>query len=495
MPEEKPMTVSHPPSNDFLYRRIADRIAALITQGTLLPGDAVPSVRRLSSQEDVSVATVLQAYSLLESRGLIRARPQSGYYVRAGIKPAPPEPANPAPSSRPALVGVSGVVDKVLRAVGNPDVVQLGAACPAPDLLPHARLDRIARALCLRKDGAAHAYDPPPGHLPLRRMIALRALDWGGEIAPDGIVTTCGCMEALNLSLRAVAGPGDTVAIESPTYFSILQLLESLGIKALEIPTHPREGMDLDALEKALSVRRVAACLVQPNFHNPLGCVMPDDGKQRLVEMLGRRDIPLIEDDLYGDLHFGPMRPRTAKSFDRRGLVLYCSSFSKTISPGSRVGWVAAGRYLGRVRSLKQMSTIATPTLPQMMIAEFLREGGHDRHLRAMRRELARQVQLMTLAIRRHFPEGTKVTRPEGGFVLWVELDSEVDAVELFDRALASGVTMAPGPMFSAKQKYRNFIRLSCGNLWSDRIDAAMARLGRLVAGPARRRGNSPGRP
>lgn len=301
-------------------------------------------------------------------------------------------------------------------------------------------------------------------------------------MSPDDIVTTCGTMEALNLCLRAVAKPGDTIAIESPTFYGILQA--SLGMRALEIPTHPRDGIDLDALEQAIKKNKVKACLLIPNFNNPLGCCMPDNNKKQLVEMLGRREIPLIEDDIYGDIYFGAARPKTAKAFDKEGLVLLCSSFSKTIAPGYRVGWTAPGRFKAQVEHLKSMNTIATATLPQMAVARFLESGGYDRHLRKLRKALATQVQRVTLAVRQYFPEGTRITRPTGGFVLWVELPKSVDSLELYRKALEKKISIAPGPIFSAKQKYQNFIRLSCGQAWSDSLEQALKTLGRLAGKP-----------
>jgi DNA-binding transcriptional MocR family regulator len=286
----------------------------------------------------------------------------------------------------------------------------------------------------------------------------------------------------LHICLRAVARRGDTVALESPAYYGLLQLIESLGIRAIEIPAHPRSGMDLDVLEEVLSRHRIKACLAIPNFNNPLGSAMPDEAKERLVAMLARRDVPLIEDDIYGDLQFGETRPRAAKAFDTHGLVMLCSSFSKTVAPGYRVGWAAPGRFREEVEQLKFAQSVATATLPQMAIAEFLENGGYDHHLRALRRRLAAQVARMSEAIAEHFPPGTRVSRPAGGFVLWVELPPGASALALHERALARGISIAPGPIFSAKHRFSNYIRVSCGYPWSDLHDHAVRTLGRLCA-------------
>lgn len=465
----------------LLYEQVAGRIRHLIEKGVLRPGERVPSVRELSRQQNVSVSTAFQAYFLLEDRGFIEARPRSGFYVRAPLRGALPEPGRSRPSATATSVGISDLVADVMRAASMPDVLPLGAATPNAALLPTARLNRCLIKVIRQHGVESNAYDFPPGNPALRRQIARRSLAWGGSLSAEEIVITNGCMEALTLCLRVVARPGDTIAIESPTFYGHLQAIESLGLKALEIATDPRDGMSLDALELALSRQDVRACLVT-NFNQPLGSLMPDENKQRLVKMLARHDIPLIEDDLYGELYFGSRRPVTAKSFDRKGLVLLCASFSKTLAPGYRVGWVAPGRFQEKVEQLKFMTSIGTAAPLQMAVAEFLQGGGYDRHLQEMRRACARQVDTMSGAIARYFPEGTKATRPAGGHVLWVELPKSVDSLELFRRALEQKIGLAPGPIFSAKGKYRNFIRLNCANPWSERIEKGLERLGELVA-------------
>jgi DNA-binding transcriptional MocR family regulator len=362
-----------------------------------------------------------------------------------------------------------------------PDVVPLGAAYPGAGNLPIAKLSRTMASVTRTAGARGISYDLPPGSEQLRRQIAKRSLDRGLNLSPDEIITTCGGTEALALCLRAVTKCGDVVAVESPTYFGVLQQIEELGLKALEIPMHPREGMDLDALERALRHRRVAACLAVPNFNNPLGSLMPDANKQHLVEILARRDVPLIEDDINGGLYHSGERPRVVQSYDKDGRVMLCGSFSKTLAPGYRVGWVVPGRYYEKVKALKLTSTLATGSLPQLAIAEFMANGGYDHHLRSLRRNFAAQIRQMSDAVLGAFPPGIKLTRPSGGFVLWVELPRKVSALKLHERALAEKISIAPGPMFSATQGFQNFIRLNCGHPWSHQIERAVGTLGRLV--------------
>lgn len=466
--------------SSVLYEAVASDISALIHSGTLGPGARVPSVRRMSRQRRVSISTVLQAYHVLENRGLIEARPQSGYYVRSPQRAAA-EPAISKPPRSPHFVGVHELVSRVLESGGQPDIVPFGAAIPSAELVPVAKLQRIVSTVARRQPESIAAYGFPPGREELRRQIALRARDWGVSLTADEIIITHGCIEAVNLCLRAVAKPGDVIALESPTYFGLLQIIESLGMKALEIPTHPRNGISLEALALAIQREKVKACIVMPNVSNPLGSTMPEAAKKRLVRLLGEHDIPLIEDGVYSALHFSPTPPFAAKAYDKKGTVMLCSSFTKTFAPGFRVGWVAPGRYHAQVQMLKYISSVGVSALLQLTIAEFLEKGGYDRLMRGLRRTYAHQLELVAHAVCRYFPRETKVTRPSGGYVLWVEMPAGVDSVELYQLALKDGIGVAPGPMFSASNRYRNCMRVNCGVPWSDRTERALARLGELV--------------
>jgi DNA-binding transcriptional MocR family regulator len=469
------------PASAPLYEQVAHKIESLIRSGALRPGDRLPSIRRAGKQHGVSITTAVQAYLALENHGLIEARPKSGFYVRSQIRDRVLEPRISQPGNAATAVGVASLQARLFEAASMPDVVPFGAATPSTELLPVAKLNRIVASVSRRFGDQCISYDVTQGSEALRRQISRRSLDWNTNLTPEEIITTCGATEALALCLRSVTKPGDVVALESPTYFGVLQAIQELGLKALEIPMHPRNGMDLDTLERTLKTRRVAACLVVPNFNNPLGSLMPDENKRRLVEILARREVPLIEDDIYGDLHFGENRPRVAQSYDTRGLVMLCGSFTKTLAPGFRVGWVAPGRFYEKVKALKQTGTLATATLPQLAIAEFLADGGYDHYLRAIRRTYAAQVQRISHALAESFPPEIKITRPAGGFVLWVELPKNVSALKLHDLAMAEKISIAPGPMFSAKQSFPNFIRISCGHPWSARAERAIGILSYLV--------------
>jgi DNA-binding transcriptional MocR family regulator len=469
-------------NQDFLYEKVADDIVAMIEAGSFRLGDRIPSVRELSRKRGVSITTVMQAYRSLEDKGWIEARPQSGYYVR--LRQSPGLPAL-EPSSRllsnPAEISVEKLVMRIYRDHLIPGMVQLGAALPNPSLLPTARLNRLLGTVSRRPDYRQNACGIVDGCDELRVQVAQHSYQYGCRLAPEDILITSGCVEAISLGLRATCKPGDTVAIESPTYFNLLQMLESQGLRALEIPTHPETGVSLDALRFALEHQQVKACLFILNFNNPLGCRVTDERKAEIVELLAEYEIPLIEDDINGELYFSGERPNVAKAYDKKGLVMLCSSFSKDISPSYRVGWIVPGRYKEEIEQLKIVSNIAPPILPQLAIAEFLAGGGYDHHLRHIRKAYAQNTACMSDALLRHFPPGTHVSSPQGGFVLWVQMAETVDALEMYSQALKMGITLVPGHVCSPSQRYRNYIRLSTAQ-WSDKVAWAVQRLGVLAA-------------
>ena len=467
------------------YEQLADELAGMIAERILRPGDRLPSVRRMAQEKRLSVSTVVQALRQLEERGQIEARPQSGFFVRP---PAPDRSAQIEPQlrqrrARPVAVDINSRLLRVLELNNRGDMAPFGAAMPAAELLPIAHLQRlygrVGRRSAALLDAASHTS---LNHPDLVRQFVRQSLTWGRPLAAEEIVVTNSCTEALSLCLRATTRPGDTVAVESPSYYLMLQLLEQLGLKALEIPTHPRHGMSVDALEIATRERRIAACLLVSNFNNPLGSLVPDQEKQRLAQLMAARQIPVIEDDIFGNLHFAAERPWPVKSFDASGNVMLCASLSKTLSPSLRLGYVAAGRYHAQVLIQKTLTSGATNPVTQAVAARYLESTAYERQLRGLRRAYERQVMQMAEAVLCYFPAGTRLSQPQGGFVLWVELPAAVDSSLLFEDALAAGITFVPGDLFSASGHYRNCLRLNCGNPWSPRLEEAVKRLGSLAA-------------
>ena len=442
----------------------------------------MPSVRRLARQRRVSVATVLQAYLRLEDDGLIEVRPRSGHFVRGLQARGLAEPRAPRRNLAPARVSVMRGVRALMESHRDLGVVPLGAAQVSPELLPIGQLNRRLAAIVREIQHAGARYGDITGEISLRRQLARRAVNMGVSLHPNEIVVTVGATEGLHLALRAVAKPGDAVAVEVPTFFGVLQSVEQLGLKAVEVPSHSRTGVDLDGLEQVLQQRAVRAVIAQPNVSNPMGSVMSDEAKERLVRLCDRHDVPLIEDDVYGELAFDG-RARAALAWDKDGRVLLVGSVSKTLAPGYRIGWIIPGRYMERVEQLKYSLTVSTPPLLQMAVAEFLSSGGYDRHLRRLRAQLRHQVERTRETAAALFPPGTRVSSPAGGFVVWVELPAGVDAYALQAAALEERISIAPGPIFSARERFTNCIRLSCGFPWSETTERALATLGQLAHG------------
>lgn len=460
------------------YLQLAETLAVAITRGTLLPGSRLPSVRRCAQAHNVSINTVVAAYRQLEDRGLIDARPQSGFYVRATL---PALKTASAPSSRVEKPAddVLALIDTVFSAQQDPAFTNLSLACPQTvDFYPGGKLGRMLASQLRRQPNLIGQYALPPGSLRLRQQIARRSMTLGMILEPGDITVTHGCMEALQLALRVTTKPGDCVGLESPTYFYLLPLLASLGLKALEIPTDSQHGLSLDALELLLQEKRLNAVITMPTVQNPLGCTMPLASKKRLARLMNEHQVPLIEDGLYAELQFGTVLSPAVKAFDSGGWVLFCSSFTKTLAPDFRVGWIAGGRFNEALRKLKAVSSMAESQLLSETLATFLEAGGYDHHLRNLRKRYARQVEEARAMIARHFPRGTRATQPAGGFVFWVEFPSGVDTVALFHQLLEEQICLTPGTLYSPSGRYRNGLRLSCCYPFDARYSHALARVG-----------------
>jgi DNA-binding transcriptional MocR family regulator len=466
---------------DHLYLEVSDRIEKLIEKNALKVGDKLLSVRALSKEQGISLSTAFQAYYHLESKGLIEARPQSGYYIKFSPQHAFAVPTCCAPPDEAVVLSVDDMIASVYRDLRSDKLLQFSIGAPDASLLPAAKLTKsVMQALRDAPDSCLN-YEHVQGNVELRKQIARLGFNWGGSLSEDDIVVTAGCMEALAISLKAITKAGDAVAIDSPTYFGIFQVMESLGLKVVEIPTDPCVGIDLEFLRTAIPKFSIKACLFVCNFNNPLGSLLPDSKKKDLVEMLAKQNIPLIEDDIYGELYFGKSRPRTCKSFDKKGLVIQCGSFSKSLAAGYRVGWAIPGKFKEKVIQLKRMNTVSTNTLTQAALAHFLTNGRYELHLRHLRKALHTQSLRYIQAINEYFPDDTRITRPQGGFALWVEMNRRADGYKLHKRALKHNIGLAPGQMFSSQGQYTNYFRMCYGLPFSDRVEQGIKVLGELA--------------
>ncbi|TBR44876.1 PLP-dependent aminotransferase family protein [Marinomonas agarivorans] len=460
-----------------LYEKIADQIEQNIKEGMFIPGSKIPSVRKSSKQLAVSVATVLQAYGLLEDRGIIKARPQKGYFVQEQVTSY----AESTTLEVNTLEAIPAVVTDLLYASQNPDITQFGAAIPDTQFLPIRQLQRSVGRLMRLKPEICAAYEFVPGSLNLRRQIAIRMLDAGYHAQPDEIVITLGCQNALMHALQATTQPGDIIAIETPTYHGLLQAVNLLKLKAIEIPCHIETGLDLDALEQAISEWPVKACVVTPSHQNPTGSVMDLESRKRLLKMCKTGKVPIIEDDVYGELNYHEQRIPSIKSLDGASNVIYCSSFSKSIAPGFRIGWIIAGKHQQEIEQLAYVQSLAIPTLNQKAIASFLENGAYDRHLRKTRQIYAANLQQIQQAILQHFPIGTFTSMPKGGFLLWIELPKSINALTLYELALKQGIGTMPGVAFDLSQSFTHHLRMNYAINWDKSTYNAIRQLGQLI--------------
>jgi DNA-binding transcriptional MocR family regulator len=457
------------------YRRVSDEIAAMIAGGSYRPGERIPSVRRLMEQKHASAPTIIEALRVLEDRGLIEARPRSGHFVRP--QPLASDPPSPGRLSSPTAVRVLEAVNPIMNAAYYPGGLPFSAAVPSPELFPLPQLRRIMASLVRQHTTMLGNYAFAPGLIELRREIARRTIDWGCVLDAGDITITNGCVEAVGLALRAVTAPGDIVAVESPGYYGFFHMLEMLHLRAVEIPSDARDGLSIADLRQAIACHPIKACLASTTVTNPSGASMPLVAKKALVKLLGDAGIPLIEDATFADLHFGG-ETTAAKAFDPAGDVLLCASLTKTIAPGLRVGWIDGGKHAERIGFLKRITSIGQPELAQRTLAEYLATGGVDRHLRRLRRGLGDRVERHLAAAQQHLPVSTRVIRPTGGFLLWLELDPSIDGVKLHRDAIDSGIGIAPGSMFGAVGSFSNYIRINCGHVWRPDTDDAYRALG-----------------
>jgi len=469
--------------SDHLYLRTAETIEQQIMEEVLKIGDKLPSVRLLSKEQGISVSTILQAYYHLEGKGLIESRPQSGYYVRFNPSRFPQkiEKSNPQQTGR--TKNVEAIIGEVYDDFALQGITRFSLSVPSPEILPLARLNKSMMQALRDLPANGTSYEQVQGNDLLRRQVARWSMHWGGHLHADDLITTSGCMNAISYCLMALTKPGDTIAVESPVYFGMLRFAQSIGLKVLELPTDPDTGVDPDDVKKALRNHAIKACFFVTNFSNPLGYCMPDEQKETLVKLLSKNGVPLIEDDLYGDVYYGKSRPKSCKSYDEEGNVLWCSSISKTLAPGYRVGWVAPGKYIDKIKRLKLYHSITSATAQQAAIASFLATSRYEYHLRKLRQTLHANSLQFTRAIGEYFPEGIKLTNPKGGFILWLELDKKIDTYTLYQEAMQHKISIAPGTMFTLQERYQNCMRLSYGMQWTPEIDRALKKLGGLVKG------------
>lgn len=469
------------PNKEWLYLKIAGRIEKQIRNGVLKAGDKLPSIRMICREHGVSMSTAQFAYYELEAKSLVEARPQSGYYVSRSLHLKLAIPESSRPLHRVPEKDIGKLFSRIMERNTDEGFTQFSMGIPAVGLLPTARLSKGVQQAVRTLAGGGTSMEPLSGNEKLRRQVARWSFHWQGNLAVSDILTTPGCMSAISYCLQAITKRGDRIAVESPCFFGILQLAQSLGLSVIELPTSPETGVDLDSLKRVLQKGKLAACLFVSNFNNPFGSLMPESHKREAVRLLAQYQVPLIEDDLYGDIYFGEKRPVCCKSFDEEGMVLLCSSVSKTLAPGYRVGWVAPGKYIEQVKKVKLVQSLGCSAITQEVIAEFLENGRYEAHLRKLRRTLQANYLNYVRIIGEHFPAGSKISRPQGGLSLWVALPKQANTIELYNEALGRKISFLPGSLFTLQQQFDHCMRLGFGLEWNAKTESALKMLGKLA--------------
>jgi DNA-binding transcriptional MocR family regulator len=464
----------------FLYESVAKSLEASISEGVFKVGDRLPSIRQICQKYAVNASTAVRAYVELEQQDLVEPRERSGYFVK------------PKPLIKNALpiinkqdlkvyeIDVVQIMKKFNQAKIDKNIVSLTSSVPEGHLIPQKKIARIIRQITAQELEVSLMYDAMSGLTELRQEIAKHYANTNLSVSVDEIMITNGCLEAINLCLRATVQQGDTIAVTLPCYYGILRALQASGLKVIELPRN-NDGFDVVQLEKLIAEKNIKAILCLANFNNPDGLSISDDNKKAMAMLSARLKVPIIEDDIYSDLHFSERRPLSIKGFDQAGWVMLCSSFSKIVAPGLRVGWVMGGRFHNKLENVKFTGNYSVPIFNQLIIKHLMHNNGLERHLKTMRQTLAKQYHLYRHCIENSFPEGMPMSDPQGGFVLWLELPKTIEVLKLYNKALESGVAFSIGQLYSPSKAYGNFIRLSFSKAWSLETENAVKKLGALV--------------
>jgi len=458
--DEKPRAV--------VQHRVAEAIRRQIREGAYRPGDKLPSVRQLSQSMEVSITTVSRAYAILGEEGYVLAHPQSGYYVKLGWAAKHGQPQTSDTRSLPRDM--------------NPALSSLLVAGQNAQLFPIKVLTASLKrtALAFNRDHAD--YGTKQGNRDLREQIAHRLVVKGCLLHPDDLLVTSGSTEALLLAARAVTKPGDTIAMESPAYSNLHLVAHFLSLNLVEVNCSPVTGMDLGHLQDILDRQPIGAVFATPSFNNPTGSLMPYESRRRLVAMLAEREIPLLENEAYADLHFSPDPIPNCKAFDRDGRVLLCGSFSQTLGPKIRIGWLAPGRYYDDAELFKYSSSVTTPLLQQRAMTDFLERHRITRVIAPAVKAYQRSFREMATVISESFPAGTTFEIPQGGSNMWVVMPESINGRTLQEKCIEEGFRFFPGENFSPTKRYKNCLTL-CVAHWGSEAERQVRRIGTIAHG------------
>lgn len=375
-------------------------------------------------------------------------------------------------------------VGAILKAAADPRIISFAGGLPAPELFPVEGMKEATDKVYAEHGQQALQYGAAKGVTELRELILKRVKEKENVDAKlENVMVTTGSEQAIDLVGKAFVNPGDTVLVEEPTYLCALDVFRSYGANFVSVPMDD-DGMKMDALEEALKAHpETALVYTVPNFQNPTGRTMPAERRKKFAELAAKYDVPVLEDNPYGDIRFAGEHVPSVKSFDHAGKVFYMSTFSKILAPGFRLGWlVADAKVIEKLTVLKQSADLHTDNLVQYVVTEFFKENDVDAHVKEISDLYGKRKQLMIDGIKKYFPKDVKYTDPEGGMFLWVEVPGVTDTVELFKQCLEHNVAFVPGDPFFAGKPQPGTFRLNYSNMQEDQIEVGLKRLGEALS-------------
>lgn len=460
----------------YKSEQLAHSLKLLIENGTWKAHEKLPSLRQQVEQSGLSLITVMNAYQELEAQGLIYSKEKSGYFVV--------EQSSDHPTTLHVInetVEINSVVFKYLKSTQSEHIIPLGSAFPNSQLLYSAKLIQTLGQLARQRRSYEQTPSLPPGNYQLRKIIAQKYAMQGIPTDPSDIVITSGGLDALNLSLQALTQAGDYILLQQTIFYGAWQAAERLGLKVITIPEHPEHGIDLEAFEHAILKYPIKVCLMMLNGQNPIGFTVSDEIKLKLAKLLNQYQIYLIEDDVYEELYYDQKKPLSMKYFDQQNWVLHCSSFSKTLGAGFRIGWVYAGKFSEHIQHTQLMSTLSVNSFIQNALVEYLSHRHYEKHLKTLRSTLQRYKKQYFNYLKTHLPEQCHVNYYPSGYFLWIELPEQVDSNEIYQHMLEHSVSVAPSSLFNISNQQNHFIRMNCSFEMNEKIQNALNQLIHII--------------
>lgn len=450
--------------------QLAISLKHFIETGTWKANEKLPSLRQQVEISGFSLITVMNAYKELEAQGLIYSKEKLGYFVTEN-------PLQVALAKKVIVnekIEINSLVFRYLKSIQSERIIPLGSAFPDSQLLYSPKLMQTLAQQAKYRVGYEQMPSLPPGNYELRKLIAQRYCMQGIPTDPSDIVITTGGLDALNLSLRTMTQVGDYILLQETIFYGAWQVAENLGLKVITIPEHPEHGLDLEAFEKAITSYPIKVCLLMLNSHNPIGFTVSDKIKFELAKLLHQYEIYLIEDDVYEELYYDQKRPRSMKYYDQQNLILHCSSFSKTLGAGFRVGWVYAGKFSDHIQHLQLMSTVSVNSFIQNALVDYVSHRHYEKHLKTLRKTLKKIKNQYFNYLKKNLPQNCSVHYYPSGYFLWVTLPENIESNHIYESMIQNNISIAPSLLFYRKNKKYNHIRINCSFEINDGIIKAL---------------------